>query len=142
MDAGISPHALIIFGLPEDDRETFARTVDYLSRLAVPIAQFFILLPYPGTTSGDAIRDAGQVVDPRLDHLREPYVVFQPQRLSRQELADGWWRALEDFYSLSSITRRVLLRRRAPNRLTDLLQNLVYRWKIGRGIHPVYFGAG
>ena len=57
MDAGISPHALIIFGLPDDNAETFKRTVNYLESLKVPITQFFILTPYPGrrqaTRSGD-----------------------------------------------------------------------------------------
>src|SRR5205085_1613961 len=53
MDAGISPHALIIFGLPDDSGETFNKTVDYLEQLKVPIAQIFILTPYPGTPTGD-----------------------------------------------------------------------------------------
>jgi radical SAM superfamily enzyme YgiQ (UPF0313 family) len=140
MDAGISPHALIIFGLPDDSRETFARTVDYLERLKVPIGQFFILTPYPGTPTGDEIWDAGKVFDTRLSHLREPYVVFQPQRLTPQELRDGWWSVLEDFYSLRSIFKRVVLGRKPGNLWIDLATNLYYWSKVKQGIHPVYFG--
>ena len=40
MDAGISPHALIIFGLPNDNAETFKRTVEYLEELKVPLPSF------------------------------------------------------------------------------------------------------
>ena len=112
MDAGISPHALIIFGLPDDNPETFKRTVDYLESLKVPITQFFILTPYPGSPTGDKIWRSGVVFDDDLNHLREPYVVYKPQQLSPPELHDGWWSAVQEFYSLRSILRRVVFRRR------------------------------
>jgi radical SAM superfamily enzyme YgiQ (UPF0313 family) len=139
MDAGITPQALIIFGLPEDTSETFKRTVDYLERLKVPVAQFFILTPYPGTVQGDKIWREDGVFDRNLSHLREPYVVYEPKQLSPAELRAGWWSALEDFYSLGSIARRVLLRRDPVSPVINLAQNLVYWSKVRRGIHPVYF---
>lgn len=142
MDAGISPHALIIFGLPEDDRDTFLRTVDYLERLQVPIAQFFLLTPYPGTVNGDRMWREGQVFDTDLSHLREPYVVYRPERLSPEELQEGWWSALRRFYSLRSIARRVLHARKGGRVETwlNLAQNLLYWTKVQRENHPVYFG--
>ena len=140
LDAGITPSALIIFGLPADDRDTFQRTVDYLRELQVPMAQFFLLQPYPGTETGDEMWRQERVVDRDLSHLREPYVVFRHDGLSAQEIHDGWWGALEDFYSLRSIAQRVLLGRR-KNLAFDLATNLLYWWKVRRGIHPVYFGA-
>ena len=139
MDAGITPQALIIFGLPADNPATFERTVEYLEKLKVPIAQFFILTPYPGTVQGDKIWNSDLVFDERLSHLREPYVVYRPEQLTPEELRSGWWRALENFYSLSSIARRVVLRRRPVNLAINLGQNLVYWSKVKRGIHPVYF---
>ena len=140
MDAGISPSALMIFGLPADDRDTFRRTVDYLRELKVPIALFFLLQPYPGTETGDQMWREEKVIDPDLSHLREPYVVFRHDDLSAKEIHDGWWRALEDFYSLRSIAQRVLLGRR-KNLAFDLATNLLYWFKVRRGVHPVYFGA-
>ena len=141
MDAGISPHALIIFGLPEDDADTFARTVDYLENLNVPIAQFFILTPYPGTPNGDQMRKSDRMLDDRLSRLREPYVVYQPEKMSPAGLRDGWWGAQNDFYSLRSIAKRLVLSEGAPNRMLNLGQNLLYWSKIKRGVPPVYFGA-
>ena len=102
MDAGISPHALIIFGLPNDNAETFKRTVEYLEELKVPVTQFFILTPYPGSPTGDKIWRSGKVFDERLAHLREPYVVFEPEHVTPAQLHDGWWKAVNDFYSMQS----------------------------------------
>jgi radical SAM superfamily enzyme YgiQ (UPF0313 family) len=140
MDAGISPHALIIFGLPDDNPETFKRTVDYLESLKVPITQFFILTPYPGSPTGDKIWRSGVVFDEDLNHLREPYVVYKPQQLSPAELHDGWWSAVQEFYSLRSILRRVVFRRKPLNLWVNLATNLYYWSKVKRGIHTVYFG--
>lgn len=139
MDHGISPHALIIFGLPDDDRDTFRRTVDELVRLKVPIAQFFIMTPYPGTPAGDRMWREGKVFDTDLSHLREPYVVFRHGRLTPAELRAGWWGAVESFYSLRSIARR-LCRSQWRNLGVDLATNLYYWSKVRRGIHTVYFG--
>jgi radical SAM superfamily enzyme YgiQ (UPF0313 family) len=139
-DHGITPQALIIFGLPDDRPDVFDRTVRYLEKVRIPIAQFFLMTPYPGTPSGEQVFRAGRVFDDRLAHLREPYVVFRPEHMGADELRAGWWRALEEFYSLGSIARRVL-HPRTPNKLINLGQNLVYRAKIKRGVHPVYFGA-
>jgi radical SAM superfamily enzyme YgiQ (UPF0313 family) len=139
MDAGISPHALIIFGLPDDNVDAFERTVEYLENLKVPIAQFFILTPYPGTFTGDKIWRQGKVFDTRLAHLREPYVVFQPERLTPAELHEGWWSAVAAFYSFRSIVKRIVLRK--PNNFwVNLATNFYYWSKVKRGIHTVYFG--
>jgi radical SAM superfamily enzyme YgiQ (UPF0313 family) len=140
MSHGISPLALIIFGLPHDRPDVFERTVSYLERLKLPAAQFFLMTPYPNTPSGDAVWKEGRVVDERLAHFREPYVVFRHEHLSADALREGWWKTIRRFYSLPSILRRIV-RRGAPNLWQDLGQNLVARWKVGRGVHPVYFNA-
>ena len=124
----------------EDNHDTFKRTVDYLERLKLPIAQFFILTPYPGTPSGDRIHRSGKVFDSELSHLREPYVVFRPEQLTPEELADGWWWSVERFYSLRSIFKRVVMRPWLKNLWVDLATNLYYWSKVRRGIHTVYFG--
>lgn len=140
MDAGISPHALIIFGLPDDNRETFKRTVDYLESLKIPIGQFFLMMPYPGTPSGERMFGEGRVFDRNLAHFREPYVVFEHPQLSSQELREGWWGALERFYSMRSIFKRLVFQRNGNHFWVNLATNLYYWSKIKRGIHPVYFG--
>jgi len=129
-----------IFGMPNDNNETFEQTLEYLEKLKIPVAQFFILMPYPGTPAGDKAWKNNKVFDKQLSHFREPYVVYQPELLTPQELHDGWWNVLERFYSLSSIFKRVILNPNKGNFGFDLAINLYYWSKIKRGIHPVYFG--
>lgn len=138
-DAGISPHALIIFGLPEDNGDTFKKTVDYLEKLKVPVGQFFLLMPYPGTPSGDSLHAEGKVFDKDMAHFREPYVVFQHPHLTAEELHDGWWGAINRFYSMRSIFKRLVLQK-PDNFWVNMATNLYYWSKVKRGIHPVYFG--
>jgi hypothetical protein len=66
--------------------------------------------------------------------------VFEPEKLTRAELHDGWWNAVEEFYSLRSIFQRVVLRRKPLNLWVNLATNLYYWSKVKRGIHTVYFG--
>ncbi|UCE21546.1 MAG: B12-binding domain-containing radical SAM protein [Candidatus Aminicenantes bacterium] len=139
-DAGITPHALIIFGLPDDNGETFKTTVDYLENLKVPIGQFFLLMPYPGTSFGDKIQQEGRLIDNQLSHFREPYVVYHPEHLAPDELREGWWSALKRFYSLRSIFKRIVMQRKVNHFWVNMATNLSYWLKIKRGIHPVYFG--
>lgn len=140
LEAGISPHALIIFGLPQDNKEIFHRTVDYLENLKIPIAQFFLFVPYPGTPVGEKMLKKGLVTDSDLSHYREPYVVYRPDNLSPEDLIAGWRDSLSRFYSLSSILKRVVLNRKCSNYWLNFMTNMFYYWQVKRNIHPVYFG--
>ena len=82
----------------------------------------------------------GKVFDEKLAHLREPYVVFEPEHVTPAQLHDGWWSAVNDFYSMQSIFRRIVLRRKPLNLWINLATNLYYWSKVKRGIHTVYFG--
>lgn len=140
MSHDITPLALIIFGMPNDRRDVFERTVRELERMRVPLAQFFLMTPYPASASGDVVWQQGRIEDTRLAHFREPYTVFRHEAMSSDELHSGWWWALREFYSLPSIYGR-LLSSSAPNRWLNVAQNLLFAAKIQDGIHPVYFNA-
>lgn len=140
MSHDITPLALIIFGMPNDRRDVFERTVRELEKMKVPLAQFFLMTPYPASASGDDVWREGRVEDERLAHFREPYTVFRHAHMSGEELHAGWWGALESFYSPRSIAAR-LLRRGAPNRAVNVAQNVLFSAKVRSGIHPVYFNA-
>jgi radical SAM superfamily enzyme YgiQ (UPF0313 family) len=140
-DAGIGVHALIVFGFPEDTRETFDETVDFLERCGVAIAEFFIFTPYPKTPAGKRVFDAGLITDHDLNHFRETYVVFRHPKLAPEEIVEGYWRAQRRFYSWRGIWRRLRCGT-FRDKAYHLVNNLNYWGKVRRGIVPVYFGRG
>ncbi len=47
--AGLLVHGCFIFGLPGETRETIRKTIEFAKKLDPNTAQFFPLIPYPGT---------------------------------------------------------------------------------------------
>lgn len=139
--SGIAVHALIVFGFPEDTLEIFDQTIDYLEENGVAIAEFFICTPYPKTPLGKRILEQGLIIDEDLNHYREPFVVFKHPTMSSQEIIDGYWRAMNRFYSVKSIIKRTW-RGTYKNKIYHFVSNFYYMLKVKRGIIPVYYGAG
>jgi radical SAM superfamily enzyme YgiQ (UPF0313 family) len=140
-DAGIAVHALIMFGLPEDTRDVFDSTVNFLIDAGVSGADFFILTPYPATPLGIKYKINGLITDTDLNHYREPYVVFRHPMMSAEEIQKGFWQALERFYSLKNIYRR-LKYSNIPNKMYATFSNLYYRRKIRNRIVPTHNQRG
>lgn len=139
--SGIAVHALIVFGLPQDTRETFRQTRAFLEQCGISVAQFFLYTPYPKTPEGKRLHQAGRIFDNDLNHYRESYVVFQHDHMEAAEIQQHYWQTLKGFYSLGSIFKRIR-RGGYRDKLLHLGMNLNYWAKVKRGIVPVYFGRG
>jgi radical SAM superfamily enzyme YgiQ (UPF0313 family) len=107
-DHGIAAHAGIVFGFDDDDESVFDRTVDYLGECGFNSASFKVLTPYPGTRLHAEMSARGRIVDHDMDHYDENHVVFEPRRMSRERLLEGFRGAARQFYSVPTIAARVL----------------------------------
>lgn len=56
-DTGIHIGGNYVFGLPEDTEETMAQTLDLAKELNTEYANFFLLMPYPGTKYHEIARE-------------------------------------------------------------------------------------
>lgn len=61
-----------VFGLDGDDRDVFARTVDWAVESGITTATFHILTPYPGTALYAEYGITGAAGYGRLGSLRHP----------------------------------------------------------------------
>lgn len=104
---GIAAHAGIVFGFDHDDADTFDRTLEHLALCGFNSASMKILTPYPGTPLHATMAAERRIVDRNLDNYDEQHVVYQPRRLTPGALHAGYRRAVETFYSLPAIGRRV-----------------------------------
>ncbi|MFO0961053.1 MAG: radical SAM protein [Isosphaeraceae bacterium] len=134
---GIEFSLNVMFGLDGDTVETFQHTVDKLIEYKAPMSFMFILSPRVGLKIRDELMQEGRILHSDWDRYFSTEVVYEPKKMTRDELTEGFWKAQQKFYSLPSIARRLL----PPNRhtLQSLGPNLVFRHAVKRRIHPLTF---
>lgn len=107
-DLGIMINGSFVFGLDGDDADVFRRTVDWAISRGITTATFHIATPYPGTAFHREMHAAGRLLTDNWDHYDTRHVTFEPSRMSRAELKQGYDRAYRDFYTWSAIVRASL----------------------------------
>ncbi|MGB9859520.1 MAG: B12-binding domain-containing radical SAM protein, partial [Moorellaceae bacterium] len=112
---GIAIEGAFIFGFDEDDESIFERTVKFAQDNRLEAAQFGILTPFPGTPLREQLEREGRIINNDWAEYTISKVVFQPKRMSPETLQKGFNWAWQEFYSLSSISRRLgLVKKHAP----------------------------
>jgi len=102
-DLGIMINGSFVFGLDDDDRDVFRRTVDWAIDNGITTATFHTLTPYPGTALFSKMEAAGRITTRNWDLYDTRHVVYQTQGLSADELKAGYDWAYKEFYRWSSI---------------------------------------
>ncbi len=121
-DYGIMVNPGIVFGFDNDDEAVFERAVDFLTKNQVELAYFNVLTPLPGTALFDRYNNAGRIFDKDWSKYDGKHVVFQPSRMTPEQLQEGFHWANHQFYSLPNIWYR----------LSGTKQRLVARWEMNR----------
>jgi len=116
-DLGIMINGSFVFGLDGDDRDVFARTVDWAIESGITTATFHVLTPYPGTALFAEMSAANRLTTRDWDLYDTRHVVFEPRGLSARELKEGYDWAYREFYRWSSIGRASLNHESLKHRL-------------------------
>ncbi|HET9846490.1 MAG TPA: radical SAM protein [Nitrospira sp.] len=119
---GIMVNPGIVFGFDNDDEAVFERAVDFLKKNQVELAYFNVLTPLPGTALFDRYNNAGRIFDRDWSKYDGKHVVFQPSRMTPEQLQEGFYWANHQFYSLSNIWYR----------LSGTKQRFIARWEMNR----------
>ena len=88
-DLGIMINGSFVFGMDDDDRTVFRRTVDWAIAHGITTATFHIQTPYPGTRLFARTEAAGRLLTRDWDRYDTRHVVYQPTRLTPDELKAG-----------------------------------------------------
>jgi len=118
--AGIAVEAGIIFGFDEDGPEVFDRTLEFLKASRIELAQITVLSPLPGTVIYDQMAKEGRILTRDWGYYDFFHVVFQPKRLTPEELQSRTDEVVRHFYS----TREILGRAASSTRFLGLLPAL------------------
>ena len=118
-------NASLAFGFDHDGPNVFQDTLNWLVANRVETMTAHILTPYPGTRLHERLQAEGRILDTDWSRYNTSNVVFQPRRMSAEQLRAGYLWMYRQFYSLSCILRR--LPRRGDLRVPYLLFNFGYR---------------
>jgi radical SAM superfamily enzyme YgiQ (UPF0313 family) len=107
-DLGIMINGSFVFGMDDDDKHVFRRTVDWAIAHGITTATFHIQTPYPGTRLFARTEAEGRILTRDWDLYDTRHVVYQPARLTPAQLKHGYDWAYREFYRWSSIARASL----------------------------------
>ena len=105
---GIGVIAGIIVGMDNDDSHVFENTLRFLNDTGIQAIQVNIMTPLPGTPMNRFYRDAGRIIDDNYDHYDFRHCVFQPRRMTPDQLQEGADWLYSQFYRLDKIFIRTL----------------------------------
>lgn len=124
---GIAVQVGTMFGLDGDDPGVFERTLRYYREIGVDSATVSIAAPMPGTSFFAQLEQEGRILARNWDKYNGKVdAVFQPKRMSPQELERGVSWFADEFYSVPSILDRLLLKSRV-GLWWNLPRNVGYR---------------
>lgn len=125
-DHGIGLQACFVFGLDHDTTDVFLDTAKRAVEWGIDLPRFAVATPFPGTALYKRLDAEGRILTRNWELYDAQHVVFQPKRMSVQELQFGHEAAWKYAYSLSSIAKRLW---KSPGPLpTMLAANLGYRY--------------
>jgi radical SAM superfamily enzyme YgiQ (UPF0313 family) len=111
-DHGIGIQGSFIFGNDDDTPDIFDDVVRFTEETRLDAALFSILTPFPGTRLYERMSAQGRILSHDWSRYDMNHVVFQPQRMTPEQLQEGFNRAYERLYSWASIGRRLMGLRR------------------------------
>lgn len=122
----ISIMGCFVFGMDGDERDIFAKTVQFVVDAKIDLPRFAILTPFPRTQLYQRLEAEGRILTSDWSLYDGQHVVFQPAHMSPEELANGTAVAWRSTYRLSNIWRRLAGTNRDP--LISIAANFGYRF--------------
>jgi radical SAM superfamily enzyme YgiQ (UPF0313 family) len=105
---GIALQGCFVFGLDHDEPDIFLKTAEFAVAARIDLPRFAIVTPFPNTALYKRLESEGRILTKNWDLYDGQHVVFQPARLTVEELQMGTEAAWKHAYSLRSIAKRVL----------------------------------
>ena len=105
-DNGIQVNASFVLGFDHDSVDVFERTVEWVERNRLECATFHILTPYPGTPLFEEMERDKRIVHRDWRLYDTAHVVFEPKRMTGEQLLAGYEYCYRRLFSHRSIWRR------------------------------------
>lgn len=114
---GIMINGSFVFGLDDDDKDVFKRTVDWGVSNGLTTSTYHILTPYPGTALFKSMEMQRRIKTRNWDLYDTRNVVYETSGLNASELEAGYWWAYKEFYSWKNILKSSMVHDSAKHSL-------------------------
>jgi radical SAM superfamily enzyme YgiQ (UPF0313 family) len=98
-DHGIGVEGTVLLGLDDQDADGIKRLVDFLCAMPLDLAEFTIATPFPHTPLRAQLERQGRILSNHWADYTADKVVFQPARMSVDELQTLYDEAWKTFYA-------------------------------------------
>lgn len=115
-----------VFGSDEDDKMVFKETVDFCLETGIDLPRFTVYTPFPTTSLFNRLKEEGRILTTNWSKYNCQNVVFQPKKMTAEELIDGLEYAWKECYKIKNIAGRLLKSR--TRLLYSIVANLGYRF--------------
>jgi radical SAM superfamily enzyme YgiQ (UPF0313 family) len=132
---GIAVYGCFVFGMDHDTPDVFLETARFAVEARIDLPRFAIVTPFPGTTLYRRLEREGRILTRNWELYDGQHVVFQPARMTVQQLQDGTEQAWKYVYSPGAIAQR--LRGSPAPPWVGLTTNLAYRF-YAHNLHRFY----
>ena len=122
----IAVYGFFVFCMDHDTPEVFMATARFAVEAKIDLPRFAIVTPFPGTALYRRLESEGRILTRNWELYDGQHVVFQPKRMSVDELHHGTEAAWKHAYSFRSICSR--LRHSPAPWGVRLATNLGYRF--------------
>lgn len=106
-DNGILVQGCFAFGGDEEDESVFDRTVETVIKAKIDLPRYSILTPFPKTQYYNQLEQEGRITERNWAMYDVEHCVFQPKKMTKEQLEAGTERAWRDTYSTSAILKRL-----------------------------------
>jgi len=117
---GIMINGSFVFGLDDDDKDVFKRTVDWGVENAITTSTYHVLTPYPGTRLFKNMEDQNRITTKNWDLYNTRNVVYKTSKLSAEELKKGYDWSYKEFYRWSNILKSSMKHETTKHKLKHL----------------------
>jgi len=107
---GIMVQACFVFGFDTDDTSVFEETANYIISGRFDLPQISIYTPFPGTPLFDKMKKDGRILTEDWSLYNGQNVVFQPTRMSVDELRQGTDMVRKKVHSLKALSKRIFIK--------------------------------
>lgn len=104
---GIALQGCFVFGLDHDEPDIFLKTAEFAVAAKIDLPRFAIVTPFPNTGLYKRLEAEGRILTKNWELYDGQHAVFQPARMSVEELQLGTETAWKHAYSFRSIARRI-----------------------------------